>query len=142
VILHVDPPFPPMAFPTQILNGGLPDPKTLAYKMSWNPFRVPSRSGAEWFSVGPASAFPDLDDDGAVSQSKIPICGAADDDNVSGNGNAKPGCKVFYVPREDSRQRVEISITSDQDQSPEVDLTDQVLVFRFRGKIHAVDHVS
>lgn len=99
--------------------------------MSWNPFRTPSRSGAEWFSVGPASAFPDLGDDGAVSQPKI--CGADD---------TKPGCRVFYVPKENSTQRTEVLITSDQDPEAVGDLTDQVLVFRFRGKIHAVDHVS
>lgn len=101
----------------------------LTATMSWNPFTAPSRSGTEWFSVGPSSSFPDLGDDGALSQPKP--CGA----------DVKPGCKVFHVPKENSTQRTEIPVTTEHDPETAGDLTDQVLVFRFRGKIHAVDHV-
>lgn len=90
-------------------------------------FWGPSRSGAQWFSVGLTSSFPDLGlDDGDLSQ--VRPCNKA----------FKPGCKVFQVPNDDSTKRTELFVSSDED----VNFSDQVLVFRYRGKFHAVDHVS
>lgn len=90
-------------------------------------FWPPSRSGAQWFSVGLTSSFPDLGlDDGDLAQ--VRPC----------NKGFKSGCKVFQVPQADSTQRTEIFIDPNEDAV----LSDQVLVFQYRGKFHAVDHVS
>lgn len=96
-----------------------------------NPFRAPSRSQAEWFSVGLTSSFPDvgLDDE---SLSQLRICAT----------DVKPGCKVFNIPRTDCSQRSEVLITPGVPDLAIGDLKDQVLVFQYRGKFHAVDHVS
>ncbi|PTB35750.1 uncharacterized protein TrAFT101_010596 [Trichoderma asperellum] len=95
-------------------------------------FEETSQLGAEWFSVGLASSFPDLglDDDNLA---KYRTCG----------GDAKPGCKVFQVPREDSLQSAEVTIREDGtlQRSDLKGLKDQVLVFRYKGKFHAVDHI-
>ncbi|KAL6903239.1 hypothetical protein GGI43DRAFT_401553 [Trichoderma evansii] len=96
-----------------------------------NSFEEESQLGAEWFSVGLASSFPDL---------------GFDDDNLAKyrtcNADSKPGCKVFQVPREDSLQSAEVAIREDGtlQRSDMKGLKDQVLVFRYKGKFHAVDH--
>ncbi|KAM0328589.1 hypothetical protein ACHAQA_004997 [Verticillium albo-atrum] len=99
--------------------------------MSWHPFGGPSRSGDEWFSVGLASDFPDLgfDEDNLLENR---FCGP----------DLKPGCKVFHAPREPGSKRTELPIVEEgSDGAPlDEDLKDQVLVFRHRGKFHAVDH--
>lgn len=96
-------------------------------------FGATSRLGAEWFSVGLASSFPDIGlDEGNLA--KYRACSA----------DLKPGCKVFHVSREDSSQRAEITIAEDGalQRSDMKGLKDQVLVFQYKGKFHAVDHVS
>jgi len=103
--------------------------------MSWNPFRAPSRSGSEWFSVGPASEFPDLGQDEAVVED-----GALLHPRPCGD-QKKPGCKVFHVPKTDTSKRTEVDVVA-EDPEAERDMTDQVLVFRYREKFHAIDHVS
>jgi hypothetical protein len=100
-----------------------------------NPFRAPSRAGTEWFSVGLASSFPDVapDETGMVSESSDPrLC-------ANRGPSARPGCKVFHVPKTDTSQWTEVEVAADDLAQ---DLTDQVLVFQYRGKFHAVDHVS
>lgn len=101
----------------------------------FNPFRIPARAGNEWFSVGLASSFPDvglsIDGKENVSENEVRLCG--------GHGpNATPGCKVFQVPKDDPSQRTEVILPVDEGAQ---DLTDQVLVFQYRGKFHAIDHV-
>ncbi len=91
----------------------------LALQIEMELFRQAPRPGADWFPVGLASSFPDL-----VSQPLL--C----------KGDTTPGCKVFRIPQRDTSQGTEVSI----DEIGAV-LTDQVLVFRFRGKFHAIDHV-
>ncbi|KPM43152.1 Leptomycin B resistance protein pmd1 [Neonectria ditissima] len=90
-----------------------------------------SRSGAEWFSAGLASSFPDIGlDDYDLSQPRM--C----------NAELKPGCKVFQVPRTDVSKTSEVSISAEDLGPPQTaeDLQTQVLVFQHRGKFHAVDH--
>jgi hypothetical protein len=60
------------------------------------------------------------------------------------NDELKPGCKVFHVPKTEPSQGTEVPVDSDSDELSEakMDLTNQVLVFQYRGKIHAIDHVS
>lgn len=98
--------------------------------MNW--FRQSSRLGDAWFPVGLASSFPDIGIDEVDGDLSAPrLC----------DTNHKPGCKVFCVPATNSPERKEVPITS-QDAAEGADLKDQVLVFRYRGKFHAVDHVS
>ncbi|KAH6677839.1 rieske domain-containing protein [Plectosphaerella plurivora] len=101
--------------------------------MSWNIFGGFGRKDAGWFSVGLASTFPNLGDDANDVLHKRP-CGGPD-------GEVKRGCKVFQSPP-DTAQGDEVPVPDDDtDFFPtENDLADQVLVFQYRGKFHAVDH--
>lgn len=50
-----------------------------------------------------------------------------------------PGCKIYRVPRDGGKaERVDLD---DVSISGEGGLGDQVLVFRWRGRVYAVDHV-
>ncbi|ROT37779.1 Rieske domain-containing protein [Sodiomyces alkalinus F11] len=97
-----------------------------------NPLTAPSRAEAEWFAVGLASSFPDLgSDDGNLAKPRI--C----------KGEATPGCKVFHVPRTDSSRGTQVPVAADSFETREGrrgGLKEQVLVFRYKGKFHAVDH--
>ncbi|KAF7557260.1 hypothetical protein G7Z17_g826 [Cylindrodendrum hubeiense] len=96
-----------------------------------NPFKSLYRSGADWFSVGLTSSFPDLgDEDGSLSEPRT--C----------NAEVKPGCKVFHVPATDSSESTEVLLTDDPlDPADMVGVSkSQVLVFQYKGKFHAVDH--
>ncbi|KAK3682788.1 Rieske domain-containing protein [Podospora appendiculata] len=108
----------------------------------FNAFRAPSRSDADWFSVGLVSSFPDLgsDDDNLLQPRRT--CNT-DDANLE----PVPGCKVFQVPPGNSSQSTEVPLSADGldlVESPEseigADLKDQVLVFQHKGKFHAIDH--
>lgn len=98
-----------------------------------NIFKALSWSGAEWFSAGLASSFPDL---------------GSDEDNLLQprmcNADLKPGCKVFQVPGADVSKASEVPISTDSLESSEIvgDLQTQVLVFQHNGKFYAIDHVS
>ncbi len=87
-----------------------------------------SRADQAWFAAGLASSYPDLTDDSAISEARP--CGEAD---------SQPGCKVFSVPGGNIDSASEVPLS---DVYEGADLQDQVLVFRYRGKFHAVDHVS
>ncbi|KAK1980101.1 Rieske domain-containing protein [Colletotrichum cereale] len=94
-------------------------------------FRVRSRSEAGWFLAGLSSSFPDLGtDEGNLSE--LRFC----------DTDLKPGCKVFHVPRSDSSQSTEVLMAPDALSYAEIegDLKEQVLVFKYKGKFHAVDH--
>ncbi|KAM7206116.1 hypothetical protein V8F20_002898 [Naviculisporaceae sp. PSN 640] len=112
-------------------------------------FTAPSRAGDKWFSVGLASSFPDLGQDeeevGVLSQPRS-----------CGGDNKRPGCKAFHVPKVDSSKSREVPIIEEDvddssapqhnsdigdESAPEsTKLEEQVLVFRYKGKFHAVDH--
>lgn len=87
--------------------------------MQTEPFRGVPQASSDWFPVGRASSFPDL-----ISQPLL--C----------KGDATPGCKVFHIPQQDASQGAQVPIADIG-----WDLKDQVLVFRFRGQFHAIDHV-
>jgi hypothetical protein len=99
---------------------------------SISPFMTSNRRGDAWFSVGLASSFPDItDSDGTVSE--LRFCGQ---DLVT-------GCKVFHVSRADSSQAAEVDQSDVAGaESSSSELKDQVLVFRYRDKFHAVNNVS
>ncbi|KAF5017816.1 hypothetical protein F66182_10230 [Fusarium sp. NRRL 66182] len=98
-------------------------PSTL---VDMNPFGSFFRRGAEWTFVGHTSSFPDVDDD-AGNLAKHRLC----------NAKSTPGCKAFYVPKEDPSSAAEVVVGDDGLGDP---LTDQVLVFQYKGIFHAVDH--
>lgn len=98
-----------------------------------NYFWPPTRPDAQWVLVGPLAHFPDVaDDDGNLIQPRA--CDA----------QRLPGCRIMVVPKTDPAQASEILIPAGAVTSPTEgeDLTDQVVVFRYRDKVHAVDHVS
>ncbi|CEF88848.1 unnamed protein product [Fusarium graminearum] len=88
-----------------------------------NPF---SRKGAQWTFAGYTAEFPDVDDD-AGNLAKHRLC----------NAKSIPGCKAFHIPKEDPSLSKEVEIGDDALGQP---LEDQVLVFQYKGKFHAVDH--
>ncbi|KAF7716025.1 Rieske domain-containing protein [Penicillium ucsense] len=83
------------------------------------PFFQRSR-GDSWHRIGLASAFPDL----------------SLQENCS---KIHPSCKAFHIPKVDTG-----SSSGDSPQEADIeapgDLKDQVLVFQYKGKFHAVDH--
>lgn len=96
-----------------------------------NPFGAASWTDIQWLFVGLASAFIDVELDGAsLSQSRA--C----------NAGFKPGCKVFYTSNEDGEngsQNHKGLAEADIDEAS--DLKSQILVFQYKGKFHAIDHV-
>ncbi|GAO18912.1 uncharacterized protein UV8b_02759 [Ustilaginoidea virens] len=90
-----------------------------------------SRPDTSWVPVGPASSFPDLGEDtGSLLESRL--CDA----------KLQPGCKIFRVPKDDPSKSEQVFLSSDDPEAPGRgdDLLDQVLIFRYRGRFHAVDH--
>ncbi len=97
------------------------------------------RASQAWFPAGLASSYPDIDPstdpDNLTAISDARPCGA--DKNTS-----VPGCKVFSVPNGDVTSASEVPISEGGDGDGRPGLKDQVMVFRYRGRFHAVDHVS
>ncbi|KAI1351147.1 hypothetical protein F5Y01DRAFT_283547 [Xylaria sp. FL0043] len=93
-------------------------------------FIAPSRKGDAWFFAGLESSFPNLTGSGTDVLDEPQLCG---------NGESVPGCKIYHVPSNDSAQakQVEGDAMSCHDDSA---FQDQVLIFRYRGKVHAVDN--
>lgn len=90
--------------------------------MNW--FGQHSKGGA-WHLAGLASSFPDITSEDASAL-------------------IKPSCKAFSIPKTDPHapsadNKAPTPANLDR---PGRELKDQVLVFRYKGKFHAVDHVS
>lgn len=106
-----------------------------------NPLTYFSRPSTAWFHVGEASSFPNIDpdvDSADLSQPRESKC--------EGGPPRLPGCKVFNISREDGARGREVAVQSgalewDEDDKDKEDLKDQVMVFRYRGRFFAVDHV-
>ncbi|KFH45605.1 Rieske domain-containing protein-like protein [Hapsidospora chrysogenum ATCC 11550] len=100
-----------------------------------NPFNLfrPRPDSGGWFLVGLTTAFPDVgEDENNLSHPRLCT-----------NTEVRPGCKVLHVPEEDVSQRSEVSVEADaQLEEAEVGdaLKDQVLVFQYKGKFHAIDN--
>ncbi|TLS22210.1 uncharacterized protein PpBr36_09974 [Pyricularia pennisetigena] len=101
----------------------------------------PGRPESGWFCAGLASSFPNIDNshEGALAEKDIPApCEAA-----AGSTTASiPACKVFRVPLSAGpRGNAEAEVVPLTEAAEEgADLRNQVLVFQYRGKFHAVDH--
>ncbi|APA09273.1 hypothetical protein SS1G_12049 [Sclerotinia sclerotiorum 1980 UF-70] len=92
----------------------------------FNAFVGTSRAGDAWFLAGLTASFPNITASGdTVLSNRLPC-----------KGSFAPGCKVFNVPLTDSTQAVEV----DLDDAVAAGLKDQVIVFQYQGKFHAVDH--
>ncbi|KAJ5168632.1 uncharacterized protein N7482_004226 [Penicillium canariense] len=83
-----------------------------------NPFFRRSR-GDHWHRVGLASAFPDLSLNKDCSK-------------------ITPSCKAFRIPKLDGLSKPEAPDEADIEVPGE--LKDQVLVFKYKEKFHAIDH--
>jgi hypothetical protein len=91
------------------------DKLNLVSSPAMNPFRV-FQTGEPWQRVGLTSEFPEISNDTeacAITQS----------------------CKAFRIPKTKGEEVVEADIDLPGD------LKDQVLVFKYKGKVHAIDHV-
>lgn len=83
-----------------------------------NPFIGAFQLSKTWYRVGLTPDFPDI----------------AEGDG--GDCQLMPSCKAFKIPNKVDQDAVEANISD----LPK-DLKDQVLVFNYKGKIHAIDHV-
>jgi hypothetical protein len=92
------------------------------------PFSPPAKPSSAWLFAGLASSYPDISVEGTSLSEEYPC-----------NIGQRTGCRIFQVPRGDSSQSVEVEL---DDPDMLKTLKDQVLVFRYRGKLHAIDHVS
>lgn len=104
-------------------------------KMSsfFSPFSS-SRAGNAWFHVGSASSFPNITANDTAQISEHRPCSSADE--------SLQGCKVFHVPKEDSSRATEVPLDGSVAPPEAGGLRDQVMVFQYNGKFHAVNHVS
>ncbi|KAI1304760.1 hypothetical protein F5Y03DRAFT_356943 [Xylaria venustula] len=93
-------------------------------------FTAPSRKGDAWFFAGLTSSFPNLTGSGTDILHESRLCK---------NGESIPGCKVFRIPSSDSSQGEQIE-GDDMISHDGTALADQVLIFRYKGKIYAVDN--
>ncbi|KAI9902563.1 hypothetical protein N3K66_001915 [Trichothecium roseum] len=96
-----------------------------------NIFGLPRRPTSEWYAVGLTSSFPDVASQN-TSLSEFSLCDAS----------RKPGCRVFEIPKEHGAQVTEIAFVEGNSENhfEGGELKDQVLVFQYKGKYHAVDH--
>jgi hypothetical protein len=96
-----------------------------------NPFVAPSFTKDAWFFVGLKTSFPNITASGSIVLADPLPC----------KNSVTPGCKIFHVPSTDSSQAVEVSLENAATTVAE-ELKEQVRVFQYQGKFHAVDHVS
>lgn len=94
-------------------------------------FGTTSRAGNAWFLAGLATSYPNITTSSSTSLSDLLPC----KDSVT------PGCKVFHVSPTDSANAVEV-VLDDALAATSAELGEQVVVFQYQGKFHAVDHVS
>lgn len=84
--------------------------------------------------MGRASSYPDITSEDNLQIRDRRPCEKGD--------NTVNGCKVFHVPKEDSSKATEVTLDESGPPAEAGGLKDQVLVFRYKGKFHAVNHVS
>lgn len=99
----------------------------------FNPFSR-SRGGDAWFRVGLASSFPNITGDDEENIAHTRLC--------SNRAETTPSCKVLYVPKEDSSRASEVKLDDSGAPCEPGSLRDQVLVFQYKGKFHAINQVS
>ncbi|KAF2114575.1 hypothetical protein BDV96DRAFT_494919 [Lophiotrema nucula] len=93
------------------------------------PFVAPPLD-TSWFSVGLASSFLDIIGAEATALAKY----------HTESGTQQVGCKVFHLQSEDSRGAVQLSQNPENQLDASLSKGQQVLVFRYNGKFHAIDN--
>ncbi|VUC33964.1 unnamed protein product [Clonostachys rosea] len=93
-----------------------------------------SRPDTSWHFVGQASAFPNVTSDKASSLTETYPCGGG---RESEQDSSATGCKVFFVSDEKDSDATPVDLN---DPIKAVELKNQVLIFQYNGKFHAVDH--
>lgn len=85
-----------------------------------NAFIQHFRANSSWSRVGLVSEFPDLSLDNDCSR-------------------IAPQCKAFSIPKNEGP--LGSTTPEEADLDTPGDLKDQVLVFKYKGTVHAIDHV-
>ncbi|KAI0158659.1 hypothetical protein BJ166DRAFT_308570 [Pestalotiopsis sp. NC0098] len=102
-------------------------------------FVAPNRRGDAWFSVGLASSFPNITESGSETVADARPCGGSQ--HSGEEKSAAPGCKVFQVPKDDSSLAGQVDPSNVEEAAfTAQDLRDQVLVFQYKGKFHAINN--
>jgi hypothetical protein len=99
------------------------------------PFTARSQRGGAWLFVGLASRFPDITESGLVTLSERQHCSTDD--------STKQGCGVFAIPNAngDLGETVQIAELSSDGVDASLRRDEQLLVFQYRGKFHAINNV-
>lgn len=102
-----------------------------------------SRTRDAYFYAGLASSFSNIIDSGGTRLSEMFACHPSKE-----SSGLQRGCKVFRVARADTTSAIEVNLDDIEEGPAETDdvpvmgnLQDQVLVFRYKGKFHAVNNV-
>lgn len=94
------------------------------------------RPDTSWHFVGQASAFPNVTSDKASALDELYLCGSARGPEPDSSAT---GCKVFFVSDEKDSDATPVDLN---DPIKALELKNQVLIFQYNGKFHAIDHVS
>lgn len=101
----------------------------------------PPRPSDEWFCTGPASSFPNITD---TSEKYFKLawpqpCNSSSEPSSPSSPSATkaPGCKVLHPQPTGAVTEVDIDAAVGEDAWL---MREQVLVFRYKGVFHAVDH--
>lgn len=103
------------------------------------PFTPTSQRGDPWFTVGLVSSFPNLTESNAIM-----LAGEVETQCASSKDTQSThGCKVFLAPDKGDRTGQAAQLSDDPKDQLDASLRkgDQVLVFQYKGKFHAVDNV-
>lgn len=92
------------------------------------PLSHSSRAGGAWFCAGHALSYPNLDESERIGEQRL--C----------HSKYVSGCRVFHVPRNDSSKATEVAVDDWKD-SEVGDAQDQVMIFQYKGKFVAINHV-
>ncbi|PSR77921.1 hypothetical protein BD289DRAFT_463460 [Coniella lustricola] len=91
-----------------------------------------TRAGNAWFRAGLASSFPDItSQDGGQLRDMRPCSEGIEETSA---------CRIFHVPKEDSSKASVVDLDDPEQPPTGTSLQDQVMVFRYKGKFHAVNH--
>lgn len=114
----------------------------MAAPPSSSPSPHPSRQVDDWFFAGLASSFPNITDSSEPYFKLVwpQPCKAAAAAPGSVETTKVPGCKIFHPKAAETSSPVE-QIDTDAAAGEDAWLMkEQVLVFRYKGRFHAVDH--
>lgn len=91
-----------------------------------------SSTSNSWLFAGLASSFPNIEPDEAGASGKTKIA------NTSDAIESLPPCKIFQPSSSDPKQQPLYLAPTEAQET--LGFTTQVLIFRYRGKLHAINH--